>query len=125
VAGGPGFEPRLTESESAVLPLNYPPPAPPKKSLKRKTFARGSVVYHIVSEIRIILSGLIEFVGQIGDDGLWVDVVEGGQDALFKHLFGSDQDRTRRGARELGEESINQVEPGAVLRDEEAGRRRR
>ena len=22
---GPGFEPRLTESESAVLPLNYPP----------------------------------------------------------------------------------------------------
>jgi hypothetical protein len=27
VAGGPGFEPRLTESESAVLPLNYPPNA--------------------------------------------------------------------------------------------------
>ncbi len=27
VAGGPGFEPRLTESESAVLPLNYPPRA--------------------------------------------------------------------------------------------------
>lgn len=26
VAGGPGFEPGLTESESAVLPLNYPPP---------------------------------------------------------------------------------------------------
>lgn len=26
LAGGPGFEPRLTESESAVLPLNYPPP---------------------------------------------------------------------------------------------------
>ena len=25
MAGGPGFEPRLTESESAVLPLNYPP----------------------------------------------------------------------------------------------------
>src|SRR5579883_1105795 len=27
MAGGPGFEPRLTESESAVLPLNYPPTA--------------------------------------------------------------------------------------------------
>src|ERR1700730_11428024 len=26
MAGGPGFEPGLTESESAVLPLNYPPP---------------------------------------------------------------------------------------------------
>src|SRR5947208_6220538 len=25
LAGGLGFEPRLTESESAVLPLNYPP----------------------------------------------------------------------------------------------------
>ena len=25
MAGGPGFEPRLTESESVVLPLNYPP----------------------------------------------------------------------------------------------------
>ena len=25
VAGGLGFEPRLAESESAVLPLNYPP----------------------------------------------------------------------------------------------------
>src|SRR5436190_24120471 len=26
LAGGLGFEPRLTESESPVLPLNYPPP---------------------------------------------------------------------------------------------------
>ena len=26
VAGELGFEPRLTESESAVLPLNYSPP---------------------------------------------------------------------------------------------------
>ena len=28
VAGELGFEPRLTESESAVLPLNYPPKQP-------------------------------------------------------------------------------------------------
>src|SRR5262249_45184811 len=27
MAGGLGFEPRLTEAESAVLPLNYPPPS--------------------------------------------------------------------------------------------------
>src|SRR3977135_3057140 len=26
LAGGPGFEPRLTESESAILALHYPPP---------------------------------------------------------------------------------------------------
>jgi hypothetical protein len=25
MAGGPGFEPRFSESESDVLPLNYPP----------------------------------------------------------------------------------------------------
>src|SRR5579863_9274785 len=37
LAGGPGFEPRLTESESAVLPLNYPPP----KHLKNKSFFGG------------------------------------------------------------------------------------
>jgi hypothetical protein len=29
LAGRPGFEPRLTESESAVLPLNYPPSKSP------------------------------------------------------------------------------------------------
>ena len=28
LAGGPGFEPRLTGSEPVVLPLNYPPPGP-------------------------------------------------------------------------------------------------
>ena len=34
LAGGPGFEPRLTESESAVLPLNYPPRrnCPPRRA---------------------------------------------------------------------------------------------
>src|ERR1700722_11711151 len=36
LAGGPGFEPRLTESESAVLPLNYPPTA-----ARRRVFVRG------------------------------------------------------------------------------------
>jgi hypothetical protein len=37
MAGEPGFEPRLTESESAVLPLNYSPSAPGKS-------ARGGLV---------------------------------------------------------------------------------
>ena len=34
VAGGPGFEPRLTESEFAVLPLNYPPQRPQRDACK-------------------------------------------------------------------------------------------
>jgi hypothetical protein len=37
VAGGPGFEPRFSESESDVLPLNYPPP----KKLKNNSFFGG------------------------------------------------------------------------------------
>src|SRR4051812_46111554 len=50
VAGGLGFEPRLTESESAVLPLNYPPrgpggkrgpPAAPRENPQRGLFIRG------------------------------------------------------------------------------------
>jgi hypothetical protein len=48
-----------------------------------------------VSELRIISSGLIEFVGPGVDDGLSVDVGDGGQDAIFELLFGSDPDMTR------------------------------
>ena len=43
MAGEPGFEPRLTESESVVLPLNYSPawlvpawPGPVKRAYKQK-----------------------------------------------------------------------------------------
>ena len=39
VAGGPGFERRLTESEFAVLPLNYPPSrrvAPPSSAVSAR-----------------------------------------------------------------------------------------
>ena len=39
LAGGPGFEPRLTESESAVLPLNYPPTAPRQPSATTSSMA--------------------------------------------------------------------------------------
>ena len=35
VAGGLGFEPRLAESESAVLPLDDPPVASPEKAEAR------------------------------------------------------------------------------------------
>jgi len=39
LAGGLGFEPRLTESESAVLPLNYPPPGRSRLAGIRGSFA--------------------------------------------------------------------------------------
>src|ERR1700730_12947609 len=39
LAEGPGFQPTLKESESAVLPLNYPPTAPRKKGVQRRALA--------------------------------------------------------------------------------------
>jgi len=55
------------------------------------------------------------------DDGLLVDAVDSGQDAIFELLFGSDPDMTQHGARELGEEALDQVEPRAVFRGEDEG----
>ena len=49
------------------------------------------------------------------DDRVLVEVVDGGQDAIFEFLLGSDPDMAQHGARELGEEAFNQVEPRAVF----------
>jgi len=48
-------------------------------------------------------------------DGLLVDILYGGQDALRKLLFGSDLDVSEHGARQLGEEALNEIEPGTML----------
>ena len=44
-----------------------------------------------------------------------VDVVHGGHDAVLEFLFGSDADVAQDGAGELGEETLDEVEPRAVL----------
>jgi hypothetical protein len=49
------------------------------------------------------------------DDGAFVDVVDGGQDALFEFLLGGDGDMAQHRASKLGEEAFDEVEPGAVL----------
>jgi hypothetical protein len=41
------------------------------------------------------------------DDGLLVDAVDGGQDALRELLFGGDADVAQHGAGELGEEAFD------------------
>src|ERR1700752_2864233 len=69
-----------------------------------------------VSEIRIISNGPVKFVRPRVSDGLLVDVVDGGQDAVFEFLFGGDADVAQHGAGELGEEPLDEVEPGAMLR---------
>src|SRR5262245_25997897 len=46
LAGGLGFEPRLTESESAVLPLNYPPMGVVRAYLTRLAGSRKAAQPH-------------------------------------------------------------------------------
>ena len=46
LAGEPGFEPRLTESESAVLPLNYSPnPAGERTTPTQSLRAENAAVF--------------------------------------------------------------------------------
>src|SRR5271157_4636817 len=49
------------------------------------------------------------------DDGVSVEVVDCGHDAVLELLFGCDSDVAQDGAGELGEETLDEIEPGAVL----------
>src|SRR5262249_46195738 len=60
------------------------------------------------------------------DDRMLVDVNHGSHDAILKFLFGCNADVAQDGARKLGKEAFDQVQPGAVLGSEgkfEAARR--
>src|SRR5271166_1697361 len=60
-------------------------------------------------------SGVIELIGPSMDDGVSVELVHGGDDALLEFLFGCDSDVAQDRAGELGEETLDEIEPGAVL----------
>ena len=49
------------------------------------------------------------------NDGIAIEVVHGGHDAVLEFLFGCDADVAQHGAGELGEEALDEVEPRAVL----------
>jgi hypothetical protein len=49
------------------------------------------------------------------DEGMLVDVVHCGHDALLELVFGSDADVAQDGASELGEEALDEVEPRSML----------
>jgi hypothetical protein len=49
------------------------------------------------------------------DDGVSVDVVDGGQDAVSEFLLGRDPDVAQHGTCELGEEPLDEIEPATVL----------
>ena len=65
--------------------------------------------------VRIILGSLVEFVGPSVDDGALIEVFHGGHDAILEFLLGCDADLTQDRTGELGEEALDQIEPGTVL----------
>ena len=48
------------------------------------------------------------------DDGVSVELVHGGHDAVLELLFGCDADVAQDRARELGKETLDEIEPGTV-----------
>jgi hypothetical protein len=48
-------------------------------------------------------------------DGILIEDVDGGHETVLEFLPGCDADVAQDGAGELGEEALDQVEPGAVL----------
>ena len=49
------------------------------------------------------------------DDGMAIEFIHGGHDAVLEFLFGCDADMAQPRSGELGEEALNEIEPGAVL----------
>src|SRR5258706_3700832 len=66
-------------------------------------------------EVRIISGGLIELIGPSVDDGMAVEFIHGSHDAVLEFLFGCDADVAQHRAGELGEEALDEIEPGAVF----------
>src|SRR5208337_4096220 len=54
-------------------------------------------------------------MGPSMDDGVSVELVHCGDDALLEFLFRCDSDVAQDGASKLGEETLDDIEPGAVL----------
>ena len=55
------------------------------------------------------------------DDGFAVGEVDGGEDSLAQFVQGGDANVAERGARELGEETLDEIEPGAMFGCEHEG----
>jgi hypothetical protein len=49
------------------------------------------------------------------NDGIAVEIVHGGHEAVLEFLFGCDADVAHNSAGEFGKEALDEIEPGAVL----------
>jgi hypothetical protein len=52
------------------------------------------------------------------NDGIAIEEVHGGHDAIPELLFGRDADMAPHGAGQLGDEALDEVEPRAMLGSE-------
>jgi hypothetical protein len=64
-----------------------------------------------VSLVRIISGGLGEFVGPSMDDGMAIDLVDTGHDALLELVLGGHANLAQDRSSEFGEEALDEVEP--------------
>ena len=55
------------------------------------------------------------------NDGIAIEIIYGGDEAIFEFRFGCDADVAQDGAGELGKEALDEIEPGAVLRRDDEG----
>jgi hypothetical protein len=49
------------------------------------------------------------------NDGIAVEIIHGGQEAILEFLLGCDADVAQDGAGEFGKEALDEIEPRAVL----------
>jgi hypothetical protein len=54
----------------------------------------------------------------VSNDGIAIEELDGGHDAFLEFLFGRYADMAQRGAGQLGEEALDEVEPRAMLGSE-------
>ena len=48
------------------------------------------------------------------NDWIAIEVIDGGHEAILEFLFGGDADVAQHRAGQLGEEALDEIEPGAV-----------
>src|SRR6202045_243488 len=85
-------------------------------SFAQKALNDPRLTYQVsVSLIRIISGGLGELVGPCVDDRVAINVLDTSRDALLELLFRSHPYVAQNRAGELGEEALDEIEPGAVL----------
>src|ERR1700682_3610697 len=82
----------------------------PFNAIRSENWPRFSVFV-----FRIILGGLSEFVGPSVDDRISIDLLDTAPDAFLEFLFCCHPAVAQDRAGEFGEETLDEVEPGAVF----------